>query len=149
MTIVGRLQQLGYAYEPAALEIRAFHAAVRTGDLVFTSGHVPMLGEVEIKGKVGEDLDVEQAQRAAELCAFNCLCAVGAVVDIESISRVIKVFGMVNVADGFNDTSAVIDGATSFLNAIFSPQQTHARSAVGMVIPANWAVEVEMVVELR
>jgi enamine deaminase RidA (YjgF/YER057c/UK114 family) len=147
--IVEKLAQLGYIYEPATLQKRTFHVAVRSGNLVFTSGQLPEVGDVSIKGKVGTDIDLPTAQKAAELCAFNCLRAVGAVVDVESISRVIKMFGMVNLGEGFTDTSGVINGATDLLNALFGPEKTHARSAVGMTLPANWAVEIELVVEVR
>jgi len=98
-----------------------------------------------IKGKVGSDVDLDTAKKAAEICAFNCLRAAGAVVDVESITRVVKVFGMVNVADGFDNTSGVINGASEFVQKVFGEKGGHARSAVGMVIPSNFAVEVEMI----
>lgn len=144
--IVERIAAAGYDYTPAQLQIRDFHVAVRTGNLVFTSGQGPILGDVVYTGKVGDD-ELDTAKKAAEVCAFNCLRAVGAVVDIESVTRVVKVLGMVNVAPGFGQTSAVINGATAFLNKVFLPENTHARSAVGMTLPNNWAVEVEIVVE--
>lgn len=149
MMIVETLHSLGYEFSPLDLRPnkRAFHVAVRSGNLVFTSGQGPVLGEAVYTGKVGGDVSVEVARKAAEVCAFNCLRAVGAVVDIESVLRVVKVFGMVNVADGFSDTSSVINGATDFLNGVFGADNTHARSAVGMTLPNGWAVEVEIVVE--
>lgn len=145
--LVERLAKLGYIYQPAPLKVMSFHSAVVTGSLVFTSGQVPVLGSTAIKGKVGRDVDLNLAKKAAEICAFNCICAAGAVVDVSLIKRAIKVFGMVNVAEGFDQTSEVINGATEFLNALFYETGTHARSAVGLVVPANWAVEVEMVFE--
>ena len=147
MTITEKLKQLGYDYEPAPIEVFDFHQAVQTGNLIYTSGQVSGLGDVSYKGKVGADVDLETAYKAAELCAYRCLMAVGAVADVNNISKVVKVLGMVNVADGFHNTSGVINGATHFLNKIFDGN--HARSAVGMVIPANWAVEIEMVFEMR
>jgi enamine deaminase RidA (YjgF/YER057c/UK114 family) len=147
--IVQRLAQLGYTYAPASLKVLSFHAATRVGNLIFTSGQIPLLDGNSIKGKVGQDIDIELAKKAAEICAFNCLRAAGAVVDIESVKRVVKVFGMVNVADGFDNTSEVINGCTDFLNKIFGEDITHARSAVGMVLPSNFAVEVEMIFSLE
>lgn len=143
--IIERLAELGYTYEPAPLETLTFHSATRVGNLVFTSGQVPILDGKVIKGKVGDDIDLDTAFKAAEICAFNCLRAAGAVVNIESVTRVIKLVGMVNVADGFDKTSEVINGATDFLNRVFGKDNSHARSAVGMVLPANFAVEVEMI----
>jgi enamine deaminase RidA (YjgF/YER057c/UK114 family) len=147
--ITEKLRELGYEYSPANLIIGSFQAAVQVGNLVYTSGQIPLMGDVQIKGKVGTDLGLEDAQKAAEICAFNCFRAIGAVADIESIKRVVKVLGMVNVADGFNDTSGVINGCSEFLKKVLGENGSHARSAVGMVLPGNWAVEVEMIVELN
>jgi enamine deaminase RidA (YjgF/YER057c/UK114 family) len=148
--IVERLAKLGYTYQPATLGVGTFpfHSAVRVGDLVFTSGQVPNLDGREVRGRVGVDLDLAEAKKAAEICAFNCLRAVGAVADIESVTRIVKVLGMVNVGPGFDDTSGVINGCSEFLREVFGEQGYHARSAVGMVLPSNWAVEVEMVVSV-
>ncbi|MGE3619397.1 MAG: RidA family protein [Acidimicrobiia bacterium] len=148
--IVERLAELGYAYEPAPLQVLGFHTAVRSGDLVFTSGQVSLLGDRSIRGRVGTDVDVETARTAAEICAFNCLRAFGAVAPIEELGRVVKVLGMVNVADGFDDTARVIDGCSDFLRRVLGDAGgDHARSAVGVVLPAGFAVEVEMVIEVR
>ncbi|NAS29560.1 RidA family protein [Flavobacteriaceae bacterium R38] len=146
--VTEKLEELGYNYEPAGLKVLDFHQAVRSGNLIFTSGQVSLLGETGIKGKVGEDVDLETAYKAAEICAYKCLQAVGAIADVNDIVKVVKVLGMVNVGAGFDNTSGVINGATHFLNKIFE-NGSHARSAVGMVIPGNWAVEIEMVVEMK
>jgi len=143
--IIKRLAELGYNYQPAALEILTFHAATRSGKLIFTSGQIPFLDGKEIKGKVGADIDLATAQKAAEICAFNCLRAAGAVVDIRSITRVVKVLGLVNAADGFDKMSEVINGCSNFLQKVFGEKSGHARSAVGARLPSNWAVEVEMI----
>jgi enamine deaminase RidA (YjgF/YER057c/UK114 family) len=141
--------RLGYELTAAPLEVLSFHAATRVGSLVFTSGQIPILGDVAIKGKVGADVDIETAKKAAEICAVNCLRAALAVAEASEIERVIKLVGMVNVAPGFNDTSTVINGATDFLNEVFKGQPSHARTAVGMVLPGDWAVEVELVLALK
>ena len=141
--------RLGYELKAAPLEVLSFHAATRIGSLVFTSGQIPILGDVAIKGKVGTDVDIETAKKAAEICAVNCLRAALAVAEADEIERVVKLVGMVNVAPGFNDTSTVINGATDFLNEVFKGQPSHARSAVGMVLPSDWAVEVELVLALK
>lgn len=147
--ITEKLRELGYEYSPANLMIGSFQAAVQVGNLVYTSGQIPLMGDLQIKGKVGTDLTLLEAQKAAEICAFNCIRAIGAVADIESVKRIVKVLGMVNVAEGFDDTSGVINGCSDFLKKIWGENGTHARSAVGMVLPGNWSVEVEMIVELK
>ena len=143
-----RLKELGYEYEPAPLKILTFHAAVRTGNLIFTSGQISWLGDTEIKGKVGTDIDLQTAQKAAEICAFNCIKAAGALVSPNDISRVVKVLGMVNAAPDFDQMSEVINGASEFYSKVFGDNGLHARSAVGMSLPSNWSVEVETVFEV-
>ncbi|MFK2819538.1 RidA family protein [Flavobacteriaceae sp. LMIT009] len=146
--IVEKLKELGYQYRPADLEVLDFQQAVKVGNLVFTSGQTPLLNGEGAKGKVGEDVDMETAYKAAEVCAYKCLQALGAVADINEVVRIVKVLGMVNVGEGFTNTSGVINGATHFLNKLF-PDKGHARSAVGMQIPNDWAVEIEMVIEVK
>lgn len=146
--IVEKLKELGYEYQPADLKVLDFQQAVKVGNLVFTSGQTPLLNGEGAKGKVGEDVDMETAYKAAEVCAYKCLQALGAVADINEVVRIVKVLGMVNVGEGFTNTSGVINGATHFLNKLF-PDKGHARSAVGMQIPNDWAVEIEMVIEVK
>ena len=147
--IVEKLRELGYEYTPAGKKTLAFHSATKVGNLVFTSGQVPRLNDEIIFGKVDSEVDLETAKKAAEICAFNCLRAAGAVVDVERIKRVVKVLGMVNVSDDFNRTSEVINGCTDFLNKIFGAENSHARSAVGLTLPNNFAVEIEMIFEIE
>lgn len=148
--ITNRLKELGYSYTPAPLKPEGFpfNSAVRVGNLVYTSGQVPFLEGNKIQGKVGSEIDVEEAKKAAEICAFNCIRAVGSVCDIESISRVVKVFGMVNCSKEFNNTSSIINGASEFFIDVFGDKGMHARSAVGMQLPSDWAVEVEAIFEV-
>jgi len=82
--IINRLKELGYSYSPAPLKPQGFpfNSAVRVGNLVFTSGQVPFFENNKIQGKVGSEIDVEEAKKAAEICAFNCIRAVGSVCDI-------------------------------------------------------------------
>ena len=150
MSYEKKLQELGYAIEPAQLDTGKFVQASRTGNLVFTSGQIPLWGDKSIKGKVGGDLTIEQGYEAAKLCALNNLRAIKAAVgSLDNIVRIVKVLGMVNVAPGFDNTPAVINGCSDFVREVFGEAGYHSRSAVGMTIPLNWAVEVEMVVEVK
>jgi enamine deaminase RidA (YjgF/YER057c/UK114 family) len=146
--ITARLAERGFVIGTPPPGNPLFVPAVRAGNLVFTSGQLPMWGEEKITGKVGADVSMEQAQRAAELCAVNCLQAVGTVADPDSILRVVKVLGMVNVAPDFDDTADVINGCSELLRAVLADRGEHARSAVGLTVPGGWAVEIEMVVEV-
>ena len=149
MTYEEKLAQRGYTIEPVALEAGKLVQAVRTGNLVFTSGQIPIQGSRSIKGKVGDDVSLDEAQEAARICAINALRAIKTLVgSLENIQRVVKVFGMVNVAPGFEETPAVINGCSELLIEIFGERGKHARSAVGMSLPLNYAVEIEMVVEV-
>lgn len=150
MSYEERLRELGYSLEPVELNAGRFVLAVRSGNLIFTSGQVSRMGDLEIKGKLGADLSVEQGYEAARLSALGCLAAVRTLAgSLDEVVRVVKVLGMVNVAPGFDNTPGVIHGCSDLLNDLFGEAGRHARSAVGMTIPFNYAVEVELIVEVR
>lgn len=144
-----RLLELGYTIEPVKLDTGRFMRAVRTGNLVYTAGQVSAWGGREIKGKLGRDLSVEQGYEAARMSALGCLQAVKSLVgSLDQITQIVKVLGMVNAGPEFDDTPAVIHGCSDLLLEVFGAAGRHARSAVGMIIPYNYAVEVELIVEL-
>ena len=108
--------------------------AVRTGNLVYTAGQLPMVdGELTAAGKVGADVTPEAAKALARVCALNALAAVHSLVGIDSVARVVKVVGFVASAPGFNGQPGVINGASEFLGEVFGEAGAHARSAVGVV----------------
>jgi enamine deaminase RidA (YjgF/YER057c/UK114 family) len=150
MAAEAKLKELGFTIEPAVLGQGKIEPAVRTGNLVYTSGQISERGDEVYIGKVGGELSVEQGYAAARLCALNCLSAVKAIVgDLDKVVRVVKVLGMVNAAEGFTDTPQVIHGCTDLLNEVFGLAGRHARSAVGLYqLPRNVAVEIEMIVEV-
>jgi enamine deaminase RidA (YjgF/YER057c/UK114 family) len=143
-----KLAQQGYVLQQTELNTGRFMSAVQVGALVYTSGAVSRFQEREIKGHVGADLTVEQGYDAARLSTLNALQAVHSLVGIDSVVRIVKVLGMVNVAPGFDNTPAVIHGCSDLLLAVFGDAGRHARSAVGMVIPYAFATEVELIVEV-
>jgi len=150
MSYETKLKSLGYIIEPIDLDSGKFMRAVRTGNLIYTSGQVPVWGDTCIKGKVGHDITVEQAYEAAKICTLNGLKAIKTLIgSLDNVIQIVKVFGMVNVAPGFDNTSGVIDGCSVLLRDIFGEAGHHARSAVGMVIPQNFAVEIELIVEVK
>lgn len=123
---------------------------VRSGNLIFLAGHGPCGGEFR-RGKVSEDLTMEEAYQAARLTA---LCLVGTLHDaldgdLNKVKRIVRVFGMVNAPEGFTDQPEVINGASDFLVEVFGEKGKHARAAVGMAsLPRNIPVEIEMIVEV-
>jgi enamine deaminase RidA (YjgF/YER057c/UK114 family) len=151
MQIEAKLKAMGYDIAPAALGQGKIEPAVRTGNLVFTSGQVSQRGDESYVGKVGSDLTVDQGYAAARLCALNCLSAIKAIVgDLDKVTRVVKILGMVNAADGFTQTPEVIHGCTDLMNELFGAAGRHARSAVGLYqLPRKVAVEIEMIVEVQ
>ena len=149
MTILETLESLGYFMTKSELFSGKFMGAVQVGNLVYTAGQVSSWKGVDIKGKVGADVSLEQGYQAARFCALNCIQAAHSLVGVESLSRVIKILGMVNIAPGFDNTPGVIHGASDLINTVFGEAGHHARSAVGMVIPFNYAVEVEAIFEIR
>jgi enamine deaminase RidA (YjgF/YER057c/UK114 family) len=150
MSYEAKLKSMGYDLPVIDLNMGKIMGAVRTGNLVYTSGQTSKFGDKQIIGKVGRDLTVEQGYEAARLCALCCLQAVKSEVgSLDNVVRVVKVLGMVNVAPDFANTPAVIHGATDLFREVFGDAGRHARSAVGMQIPADYAVEVEVIFEVK
>jgi enamine deaminase RidA (YjgF/YER057c/UK114 family) len=151
VTISARLAELDISLPAVTNPLAAYIPAVRTGNLVYTSGQLPMQsGELTHIGKVGAEVPPEQAKVAARTCALNALAAIDALVGIDSVSRVVKLVGFVASAPGFNGQPAVINGASEFLGEVFGESGAHARSAVGVSeLPLDAPVEVELIVEVR
>lgn len=145
-----RLIELGVELPPAAAPVAAYIPAVRTGNLVYTSGQLPLIdGVLAGTGKVGLDVSAEDATWYARTCALNALAAVHALVGIDSVVRVVKVVGFVASAPDFTGQPGVINGASNFLGEVFGEAGAHARSAVGVaVLPLDAPVEVELIVEV-
>ncbi|AQT82010.1 LysR family transcriptional regulator [Mycolicibacterium litorale] len=150
MSTSQRLADLGLRLPTVVKPLAAYVPAVRTGDLVYTAGQLPMQdGSLTLTGKVGAEVDAEGAKAAARLCALNALAAVDALVGIDNITRVVKVVGFVASAPGFTGQPGVINGASELLGEVFGEAGAHARSAVGVSeLPLGAPVEVELVVEV-
>lgn len=126
--------------------------AVRTGSLVYLSGHGPPLGDGGFPtGKVGRDLDLDTGRQAARAVGLALVASLRAEIgSLDRVRRVVKVLGMVNCAPGFSQTSKVIDGCSDLLVEVFGTDiGRHARSAVGIAeLPLDFPVEIEMIVEV-
>ena len=145
-----RLAALGLALPSVAAPAGAYIPAVRTGSLVFTSGQLPMVaGELGLRGKVGGDVSPDQAEQLAQVCALNALAAVDALVDLDSVRRIVKVTGFVASTPDFVGQPGVVNGASELLLEVFGERGRHARSAVGVAaLPLDSPVEIEVVVEV-
>ncbi len=152
MSVKENLAALGLTLPTAAAPVAAYVPAVKTGNLVFTAGQLPVVdGKLVLTGKVGSDVTAEDAKKMAEICALNALAAISLVADIDQIEKIVRVGGFVNGAPGFVAIPAVINGASELLIQLFGDVNgKHARTAVGVAeLPLNAPVEVEMVVQLK
>lgn len=147
-----RLEELGITLPEMPAPIANYVRSVRTGNLVFLSGHGPLKPEGGyVTGKVGGDLTLEQGYQAARLTAIALLSSLkGEIGELDKVKRVVRVFGMVNTTPDFVDHSKVINGASDLLVEVLGDRGKHVRAAVGMVsLPIGLAVEIEMVVEVE
>ena len=145
-----KLAELGLTLPVAALPIAAYVPAVRTGNLVFTAGQLPLVdGAMAETGKTGGDVSVERAKELAQICALNALAAVELVADINKIVKVVRVVGYVNGIPEFVNHPAVVNGASELFVHIWGDAGKHARSAIGVAeLPLNSPVEIELTVEI-
>jgi enamine deaminase RidA (YjgF/YER057c/UK114 family) len=145
-----RLGELGVVLPQVAAPLASYVPAVRTGNLVYTSGQLPLqAGKLVGTGKVGGEVSPEDAKVMARICALNALAAVNALVGIDAVKQVVKVVGFVASAPGFNGQPGVVNGASDLLAEVFGDKGVHARSAVGVSeLPLDAPVEVELIVEV-
>ena len=146
------LLSLGIALPEAPKPVAAYIPAKQTGKLVFTAGQLPMVnGELISKGLLGQDVEVEEANKAARICTLNALAAIkGVIGDLDRIKQIVRVVGYVASVPTFTQQPAVVNGASELLLEIFGENGKHARSAVGMaVLPLNASVEIELTVEVE
>jgi enamine deaminase RidA (YjgF/YER057c/UK114 family) len=151
MSIADRLHSLGIELPPPTPPVANYLACVIDEGLVYVGGHGPIAGTEIIRGKVGGDLTLEQGRLAARATALSILATLQVQLgDLDRIERIVKVFGMVNVAPGFDQTPAVIDGCSDLLVEVFGEAGRHTRSAVGLAeLPFGIAVEIELIARLR
>lgn len=150
MSTSDRLDELGIELPEVVAPLAAYVPAVRTGNLVYTAGQLPIVaGELLQTGKVGADVSPEDGKALARVCGLNALAAVHDLVGIDSVVRVVKVVGFVASAPGFGGQPGVINGASELFGEVFGDAGAHARSAVGVSeLPRDTPVEVEIIVEV-
>ncbi len=151
-TIEQRLHDLGHPLPHAAAPVANYVPAVRTGSLVVSSGQLPLVGkELVFRGKLGRDLNEEEGQHAARLCAINALAAIkGEIGDLDRIRRIVRVEGYVQSAEGFAHQPQVINGASDLLAQVFGDAGKHSRIAVGVnELPLHAAVELAIWAEVE
>jgi len=147
-----RLRDLGLQLPSPPKAVANYVGAVRSGNLVFVSGHGPFRdGQFVYIGKLGRELDTKAGYEAARVVILNCLASLKAEIgDLDKVTRIVKLLGMVNSAPDFGEQPDVINGASDLLTKMFGDDVgKHARSAVGLgALPFGISVEIEMIVEI-
>jgi enamine deaminase RidA (YjgF/YER057c/UK114 family) len=150
--VESKLKELKLSLPGAPKPVAAYIPAKQTGKLVFTAGQLPMVnGELISKGLLGQDVEIDEANKAARICTLNALAAIkGVIGDLDRIKQIVRVVGYVASVPTFTQQPAVVNGASELLLEIFGENGKHARSAVGMaVLPLNASVEIELTVEVE
>jgi enamine deaminase RidA (YjgF/YER057c/UK114 family) len=150
--VESRINELKILLPGAPKPVAAYIPAKQTGNLVFTAGQLPMVnGELISKGLLGQDVEIDEANKAARICTLNALAAIkGVIGDLDRIKQIVRVVGYVASVPTFTQQPAVVNGASELLLEIFGENGKHARSAVGMaVLPLNASVEIELTVEVE
>ncbi len=152
MSVKEKISELGLSLPTAVAPVAAYVPAVKSGNLIFTAGQLPVVdGKLVKEGKVGSDVSAEEAKDLAQICALNALAAISLVADLDQVERVVRVGGFVNCAPGFTSIPGVVNGASEFFLKVFGDVNgKHARTAVGVAeLPLNAPVEIELIVQLK
>lgn len=155
MSAQARLNELGLSLPSVATPVGTYTPARRVGDLVYTSGQLPLVdGQLLATGLVGDNdghVTVDSAAACAQVCVLNSLAAVADVAGgLDGVLGIIKMTAFVASAPGFTNQPAVINGASAIMADVFGDAGRHARSAVGVaVLPLNAPVEIELIAQLR
>jgi enamine deaminase RidA (YjgF/YER057c/UK114 family) len=150
MTIAATLQRLNITLPPAATPAAAYVPFVRTGQVVFLSGHIARRDGKPWVGQLGKDMDTAQGQAAARAIAIDLLGTLqSAVGDLERVRRIVKVMSLVNSTPTFTEQHLVTNGCSELLAQVFGDKGAHARSAFGVAqIPMGACVEIELIAEV-
>lgn len=151
--IASRLKSIGVFLPTAAAPAANYIPTVRSGNLLYVSGQVPMKdGKAEFVGKLGRDMTVAQGQQAARLCAINILAQVAGALDgdLDRVVRCVRLGGFVNAVPDFTEQPQVVNGASDLIVEVFGDAGKHTRAAVGVgSLPRGVAVEVDAIFEVR
>ena len=152
MSAEARIKELGIDLSAPPAPVANYVPAVRTGNLVFLSGHGPRTPDGGlVSGRLGDDMSIDDGYRAARTVGIGLLASLKAEIgNLDRVTRVVKLLAMVNSTPGFGDQPKVANGISDLLVEVFGDKGKHARSAVGMVaLPGGIPVEVEMIVEVQ
>ena len=151
MNIEAKLAELGLTLPEPAAPVAAYVPVVVAGGLAHVSGQVSIVGGHLLKGRLGEDLSLEQGVEGARACALMILAQLKAALgSLDRVERVVKLGAFINSTADFTDQPKVANGASELMVAVFGEAGKHARSAVGVPsLPLGVAVEVDAIVAVR
>lgn len=150
MSIQDKLKELGITLPPVAAPAAAYVPFVRTGNLVFLSGHIAKKDGKAWVGQLGKNMTTEQGKAAARAIAIDLMGTLHAAVgDLDKVKRIVKVMSLVNSTADFTEQHLVTNGASELLGQVFGDKGAHARSAFGVAqIPMGACVEIELIAEV-
>jgi enamine deaminase RidA (YjgF/YER057c/UK114 family) len=150
MSVYDKLKQLGIELPPVAVPAAAYVPFVRTGNLVFLSGHIARRDGKPWVGQLGKDVDTETGKAAARAVAIDLMGTLHAAVgDLNQVKRIVKLMSLVNSTPGFTEQHLVTNGASELIGQVFGEKGAHARSAFGVAqIPLGACVEIELIAEV-
>jgi enamine deaminase RidA (YjgF/YER057c/UK114 family) len=152
MSAEEKIRELGLNLDGAGPPAGNYVPAVRTGNLVYVSGQLPVRPDgTRVTGRLGDDISVDDGYAAARLCAVALMARLrGEIGNLDRLRRIVKVTGYVNATPDFTQHAQVINGASDLLAEVFGEAGKHARAAVGMnSLPAGCAVEVDLIAEVE
>lgn len=151
MSIQSQLDQLGITLPPVAVPAAAYVPFVRTGNLVFLSGHIARKDGKPWIGRLGQDMATAQGAEAARAVAIDLMGTLKAAVgDLERVRRIVKVMSLVNSTPDFVEQHLVTNGCSELLAQVFGERGAHARSAFGVpTLPLGACVEIELIAEVE
>ena len=151
--IKAKLDELGLVLPDAVTPLGAYVHYVQSGSRLMISGQGPVSASgVAITGRLGEDLEIEDGNRAAEVCGLNIVARLNTALegDFDRVKRIVRLNGFVNSAPDFTHHPAVINGASDLMFSLFGERGIHSRVAVGVAaLPMGWAVEIDAIVEIE
>ncbi len=149
--ILEKITELGFYLPQAPKPVASYIPCVKAGNLLFTSGVLPMLnGELLYKGKIDKKYSIDEGYKAAQICLLNALSIINDNAGLDNVVKIVKLTGYVNSSEGFTDQPKVINGASDLLVEIFGEKGKHARSAVGVYeLPLDASTELDLIVEIK
>jgi enamine deaminase RidA (YjgF/YER057c/UK114 family) len=150
MTIADKLKQLNITLPPVAIPAAAYVPFVRTGNLVFLSGHIAKKDGKPWVGQLGKNMATDEGKAAARAIAIDLLGTLQAAVgDLEKVTRIVKLMSLVNSTPDFTEQHLVTNGASELIGEVFGDKGAHARSAFGVAqIPMGACVEIELIAQV-